>query len=181
MPKQVHQPGETDSDQSFPKISTGSRFQLSPPSARLAIVVGEPSKTGHVIRVKRPAIPIEPLSVVPSERNVDARRAQAGLGIVSTATVAMPTLIANLALEINLIAARFVDTPSRHQSSVADYRANAEDVAQDIADAEVKIACPMMSLWGAYFYAVGTMFDVPKVWREMASNLVPRVRVSDLP
>lgn len=116
MPKQVHQPGETDSDQSFPKISTGSRFQLSPPSARLAIVVGEPSKTGHVIRVKRPAIAIEPLSVVPSERNVDARRARAGLGIVSTATVAMPTLIANLALEItpirvNLIAAGFVDTP----------------------------------------------------------------------
>jgi hypothetical protein len=42
---------------------------------------------------------------------------------------------------------------------VADYRANAEDVAQDIADAEVKIACPMMSLWGAYFYAVGTMSE----------------------
>jgi haloacetate dehalogenase len=29
-----------------------------------------------------------------------------------------------------------------------------------------------MSLWGADFYAVGKMFDMPKVWAEMASNLV---------
>jgi pimeloyl-ACP methyl ester carboxylesterase len=55
---------------------------------------------------------------------------------------------------------------------MADYRANAEDIAQDIADAEVKISCPVMSLWGADFYAVGKMFDMPKVWREIASNLV---------
>ncbi len=44
-----------------------------------------------------------------------ARRPRAGLGIASTATVAYPTLIANLALElapvrVNLIAAGFVDT-----------------------------------------------------------------------
>jgi NAD(P)-dependent dehydrogenase (short-subunit alcohol dehydrogenase family) len=44
------------------------------------------------------------------------RRPRAGLGIVSTVTVAFPTLIANLALElapirVNLIAAGFVDTP----------------------------------------------------------------------
>ena len=43
-------------------------------------------------------------------------RPRAGLAIVSTATVALPTLIANLALElapirVNLIAAGFVDTP----------------------------------------------------------------------
>jgi pimeloyl-ACP methyl ester carboxylesterase len=55
---------------------------------------------------------------------------------------------------------------------MADYRANAEDIAQDIADAEVKISCPVMSLWGADFYAVGKMFDIPKAWREIASNLV---------
>jgi haloacetate dehalogenase len=30
-----------------------------------------------------------------------------------------------------------------------DYRANASDVVQDNADASVKIACPVMSLWGA--------------------------------
>jgi NAD(P)-dependent dehydrogenase (short-subunit alcohol dehydrogenase family) len=45
-----------------------------------------------------------------------ARRPRAGLGIASTATVAFPTLIATLALElapirVNLIAAGFVDTP----------------------------------------------------------------------
>jgi NAD(P)-dependent dehydrogenase (short-subunit alcohol dehydrogenase family) len=44
-----------------------------------------------------------------------SRRPRAGLGIASTATVAFPTLIANLALElapirVNLIAAGFVDT-----------------------------------------------------------------------
>jgi len=44
-----------------------------------------------------------------------ARRPRAGLAIASTATVALPTLIANLALElapirVNLIAAGFVDT-----------------------------------------------------------------------
>jgi NAD(P)-dependent dehydrogenase (short-subunit alcohol dehydrogenase family) len=45
-----------------------------------------------------------------------ARRPRVGLAIASTATVALPTLIANLALElapirVNLIAAGFVDTP----------------------------------------------------------------------
>jgi NAD(P)-dependent dehydrogenase (short-subunit alcohol dehydrogenase family) len=45
-----------------------------------------------------------------------ARRPRPGLAIASTATVAQPTLIANLALEVapirvNLIAAGFVDTP----------------------------------------------------------------------
>jgi len=45
-----------------------------------------------------------------------ARRPRVGLAIASTATVAFPTLVANLALElapirVNLIAAGFVDTP----------------------------------------------------------------------
>src|SRR5215470_16005246 len=45
-----------------------------------------------------------------------ARRPRAGLAIASTATVAFPALVANLALElapirVNLIAAGFVDTP----------------------------------------------------------------------
>ena len=53
-----------------------------------------------------------------------------------------------------------------------DYRANASDVAQDNADASVKIACPVMSLWGRDFKLVGEMFDTPGVWKEMASNLV---------
>jgi NAD(P)-dependent dehydrogenase (short-subunit alcohol dehydrogenase family) len=51
-----------------------------------------------------------------------ARRPRAGLGIASTATVAFPTLIANLALElapirVNLIAAGFVDTTREPETS----------------------------------------------------------------
>jgi hypothetical protein len=50
----------------------------------------------------------------------------------------------------------------RGAGAMADYRANAEDVAQDLVDAEVKIACPVMSLRGADFYAVGKMFDTAR-------------------
>jgi pimeloyl-ACP methyl ester carboxylesterase len=61
--------------------------------------------------------------------------------------------------------------PGAVRGALADYRANAEDVAQDQADADKKIACPTLSLWGADFYAVGQMFDMPAVWAEMAENL----------
>ncbi len=54
---------------------------------------------------------------------------------------------------------------------MADYRANAEDVAQDLDDADVKIACPVMSLWGNDFHAVGKLFDMRSVWAEMADDL----------
>lgn len=55
---------------------------------------------------------------------------------------------------------------------MADYRANAVDVAQDTADAEVKIKFPVLSLWGVDFVAGGKLFDMPKVWGEMAENLM---------
>jgi haloacetate dehalogenase len=61
--------------------------------------------------------------------------------------------------------------PGAVRGAMADYRANAEDVEQDLADAHVKIACPTLSVWGADFYAVGKMFDMAKVWAEMAVNL----------
>lgn len=67
---------------------------------------------------------------------------------------------------------RAYQSPGAVRGAMADYRANAEDLAQDVADADVKIACPVMSLWGADFYAVGKLFDMPKVWAEMADNLV---------
>jgi len=57
------------------------------------------------------------------------------------------------------------------RGAMADYRANAEDVEQDRADADVKIACPTLALWGADFYAVGKMFDMAKIWAEMAVDL----------
>jgi hypothetical protein len=41
-----------------------------------------------------------------------------------------------------------------------DYRANAEDVAQDKADADAKIVCPTPALWGEDFYAVGKLFEI---------------------
>jgi haloacetate dehalogenase len=67
---------------------------------------------------------------------------------------------------------RAYQAPGAVRGAMADYRVNAENVAQDIADADVKIACPVMSLWGADVNAVGKMFDMPKVWGEMASDLV---------
>ena len=62
--------------------------------------------------------------------------------------------------------------PGAIRGAMEDYRANASDVAQDNVDASVKIACPVMSLWGRDFKLVGGMFDMPRVWAVMASNLV---------
>jgi haloacetate dehalogenase len=67
--------------------------------------------------------------------------------------------------------------PGAVRGAMADYRAHAEDNAQDFADAKVKISCPVLSLWGADFYAVGQMFDMAKVWSEIADNL----RVNEIP
>lgn len=61
--------------------------------------------------------------------------------------------------------------PGAVRGAMADYRANAEDVAQDVVDKDVKISCPTFSLWGADYYAVGQMFDMAAVWAEMAGNL----------
>jgi pimeloyl-ACP methyl ester carboxylesterase len=61
--------------------------------------------------------------------------------------------------------------PGALRGAMSDYRAIAEDVAQDQVDADIKIACPTLALWGEDFHAVGKMFDMKKVWEEMASNL----------
>ncbi|MFL9933176.1 alpha/beta hydrolase [Paraburkholderia sp. RL18-103-BIB-C] len=55
---------------------------------------------------------------------------------------------------------------------MADYRANAGDVAHDKVDADVLIQAPTLALWGAEFYAVGKMFDMPGVWKGMARDVV---------
>ena len=52
-----------------------------------------------------------------------------------------------------------------------DYRAGAEDIVQDEADADVKITCPTLALWGQDFDEVGRMWDVEGVWKQMATNL----------
>lgn len=61
--------------------------------------------------------------------------------------------------------------PGALRGAMSDYRANAEDVAQDKVDADIRIACPTLSLWGADFHAVGKMFDMAAIWAEMASDL----------
>jgi NAD(P)-dependent dehydrogenase (short-subunit alcohol dehydrogenase family) len=59
---------------------------------------------------------VSPLGSLIFMGGTGSRRPRAGLAIASTATVALPALIANLAIElapirVNLIAAGFVDTP----------------------------------------------------------------------
>lgn len=73
--------------------------------------------------------------------------------------------------------------PGAVRGAMSDYRANAEDVAQDKADADVRIACPTMAIWGEDFYAVGGMFDMKAVWESMAINLraEPIARCGHLP
>ncbi|MDM9627562.1 alpha/beta hydrolase [Rhizobium sp. S152] len=66
---------------------------------------------------------------------------------------------------------RAFQAPGAVRGAMSDYRANALDIAEDLEDANVKIACPVMSLWGADFHTVGKLFDMPKIWAEMADNL----------
>jgi pimeloyl-ACP methyl ester carboxylesterase len=65
--------------------------------------------------------------------------------------------------------------PGAIRGAMEDYRANASDVAQDNADASVKIACPVMSIWGRDFKLVGEMFDMPACGRrwQAISSLTP--------
>jgi haloacetate dehalogenase len=79
-----------------------------------------------------------------------------------------PTLISGEAFDTYVQAYR---RPGAVRGAMADYRANSEDNAQDQADAETKISCPVLSLWGADFEAVGKMFDMTAVWTEMADDL----------
>ncbi|SHM15336.1 Pimeloyl-ACP methyl ester carboxylesterase [Rhodanobacter sp. OK091] len=61
--------------------------------------------------------------------------------------------------------------PGAVRGAMADYRAAPEDVRQDEVDADIKIRCPTMSIWGEDFEAVGGSFDMAAVWRGMAENL----------
>ena len=73
--------------------------------------------------------------------------------------------------------------PGAVRGAMSDYRASAEDVAQDLEDIERKIRCPVLSLWGADFGAVGRLFDMKAIWSEMAENLsvAPIERCGHLP
>jgi haloacetate dehalogenase len=52
-----------------------------------------------------------------------------------------------------------------------DYRAGAEDVAQDTEDQDVKLGCPVLALWGADFAWVGKAYDVAAIWADIAPDL----------
>ena len=91
----------------------GPPLEMKPDEARDGI-------TGHLLlalEVARAAPgKVRPPGSLVFMGGTGARRPRPGLAIASTATVAQPTLIANLALEVapirvNLIAAGFVDTP----------------------------------------------------------------------
>jgi haloacetate dehalogenase len=79
-----------------------------------------------------------------------------------------PTAISGEAFEEYV---RAYQAPGAVRGAMSDYRANAEDVAQDKIDAHVPIKVPTMALWGAEFYAVGKMFDMAEVWRCMATDI----------
>ncbi len=57
------------------------------------------------------------------------------------------------------------------RGAMDDYRAGTEDVAQDDADKDIKIAVPTLALWGEQSHVVAGLFDVPAIWQEMASHV----------
>jgi haloacetate dehalogenase len=61
--------------------------------------------------------------------------------------------------------------PGAVRGSCADYRASAEDMAQDVEDVDQLIDCPVLCIWGEDFEGVAGSHDVAAVWRGMASNL----------
>jgi len=90
----------------------GPALEMPPEEARRAL-------TGHLLLAlgvaRGAAGRVRPLGSLVFMGGTGARRPRAGLAIASTVTVALPALIANLALElapirVNLIAAGFVDT-----------------------------------------------------------------------
>jgi haloacetate dehalogenase len=61
--------------------------------------------------------------------------------------------------------------PKIIHASCEDYRAAATiDLVHDEADRDRKVECPLLALWGEKG-VVERLYDVPKVWREYASNV----------
>ncbi|MCY3849713.1 MAG: alpha/beta hydrolase [Acidimicrobiaceae bacterium] len=66
---------------------------------------------------------------------------------------------------------RAYSAPGALRGSFNDYRAGPIDVAQDLEDANTKIAAPVMAMWGEDFDLVGQWWDVAAVWATMADDL----------
>jgi NAD(P)-dependent dehydrogenase (short-subunit alcohol dehydrogenase family) len=92
-------------------------FDANDPASLQSFFQDLPSPIDHVMVTAGAPHYRPPLEMSPEDAGgTGARRPGLGLAIVSTATVAFPALVANLALElapirVNLIAAGFVDTP----------------------------------------------------------------------
>ena len=66
---------------------------------------------------------------------------------------------------------RAYSQPGALRGGFNDYRAGAQDLAQDLEDADQLIDCPVLTLWGRDFDLVGGMFDVLEVWKSMAHEV----------
>ena len=61
--------------------------------------------------------------------------------------------------------------PGTIRCGLEDYRAAAStDIADDEADMDKKIACPVYAIWGE-FGKMHTLFDVVQTWREKAGDV----------
>lgn len=66
---------------------------------------------------------------------------------------------------------RAYQQPGALRGACMDYRASAEDVAQDREDADQLIDCPVLTMWGADSSVVGQAYDVLDVWKGMARDV----------
>jgi NAD(P)-dependent dehydrogenase (short-subunit alcohol dehydrogenase family) len=97
------------------------------------------------------ATKVRPLGSLTFMGGTGGRRPRRGFAIVSTATVALPTLIANLALEVapirvNLIAAGFVDTPLSARLLGGELDRRREELRTTNPTRRVVTACDVASL-----------------------------------
>jgi haloacetate dehalogenase len=60
--------------------------------------------------------------------------------------------------------------PGGLHGAFSDYSAWRQDLEQDYADADKRLACPTMALWGTEF-AGAKMMDMAKLWNDLASDL----------
>jgi haloacetate dehalogenase len=61
--------------------------------------------------------------------------------------------------------------PGAIMGACNDYRTGPEDIAQDQADRDKRVECPVLALWGEEFEWVGKAFDMEKIWSEFADDL----------
>jgi haloacetate dehalogenase len=87
-----------------------------------------------------------------------------------------------LTLEDVAIYTKAYAQPGALRGALEDYRAWRTDLEQDEVDAQVKISCPTLALWGAEF-EVAKKWDMVEIWRQMADNLttVPIPKSGHLP